>query len=87
MTGKAEALAALAQHHSRIKEARKQLADLEEQTPALVAECRDTNPPGTWDEIAKVLHTTQPYAVRKYRPLLEETRTVRVKPKTSEETP
>lgn len=86
MTAKAEALAALAQHHARVEKVRKQLADLEQETVALVAACRDSNPPGTWGEIAKVLHTTQPYAVRKYRPLLEETRTVRVKP-TSKEAP
>lgn len=45
------------------------------------------NAGATWQAIADALGTTQPYAHRKYRPLIEERREVRVRRPDSEETP
>ena len=50
---------------------------LERRTTEAVAAARNAG--ATWREIAEALGTTQPYAVRKYRPRLTEHRQVTVR--------
>jgi len=90
VTARDEALAALAAHKAAIDQAEQHLADLKAQTVDHVVACRQLGPNKrplvTWQEIADELGRQKTHVSAEYSKLIEEVRTVRVKP-TSEETP
>ena len=84
MTARDEALAALAAHKAAIDKAKQHVADLKAATANYVVACRQAGV--IWEQIADTLGRQKTHVSAEYSKLIEEVRTVRVKP-TSEETP